>query len=371
MCNLLAVSALAAAIAGAQDSTSFFSKPQVSGSATDRTKAEMVKAAPEEESLVEESWRKAQATAQPSLESGLLGSSLGKLYLVRGKWPDAERTIEASIQMLLQVRAAEAEFVIPLATLAEAQRRLGKTDRAEQNLRKALRLSEKAFGQIAAQTATCLTYLGRLQFDLGAAEMARRNRERSLAICTSLFGEDAEPCVPNRIDLAESARHAKDYRLATRQLEAAARTLEKQGAPEGMPLSTTLHQLGMLQLKEGKAQTAADNFRRAIELAKNSQGPGSRDAAVMHVQLGRALLALRSFEDAESNIRFGISFLEREVPARIWLQCDAMLIYASLLKKTGRRNEAKLWSKKADRLRKTLDATGQGLRTVGFRELEN
>ncbi len=307
----------------------------------------------------------------PGAEGAFVAVNLGILYLESGRREDAEQALHLAKQWQERSNAPAADCVFSLANLGETQRRLGKYREGEATLRGALRMSETALGATAPETATCLSYLARLQFEVGAGKESFRNRERSLRICELNFGESSDRCTAELLDLVHYARFSNQGKLARELLRRVAAQMQRMNPGASQLLKPLLmHELVLAEYEAGNLPAAAQSFREGLVAAHAAQGGAHGDAVVLHIGLARTLTGSRDYAPAEAEFRAALVQLRAESTPRLNLLYEASSYFSAMLKECGRKQEAAYWASEAKRAGLAAGDGGRGALTIALRELK-
>ncbi len=92
----------------------------------------------------------------------------GKIQLVSGDYPDAEKTAMAAQQISTTIFGANSSKLVPsLLLLAEVNTSIGDYEKAEENIRRAIKIQETQFGRNHIDVGKSLTLLGVIKFHKG------------------------------------------------------------------------------------------------------------------------------------------------------------------------------------------------------------
>jgi len=107
-------------------------------------------------------------------------SCLGLIYLVQGRWAEADKYISASLDKSLQTLGKQsAAYIANLNNMAKFHQSMGRYNEAEQEFAEAFRLSESFFGG-SMQTAIILNNQAMLAHMLGRAEQAQKQMSAAM-----------------------------------------------------------------------------------------------------------------------------------------------------------------------------------------------
>jgi LuxR family maltose regulon positive regulatory protein len=202
----------------------------------------------------------------------------GAIHLWRGRWQDADRVLQASIEDFSRSRPAMVGG--PLVGLAELRRRQGRVEEAA-------RLLDEAGPAPAAQLCRA-----RLALDRGEAAPAVELAERFLRHVPADCKLDRAP----GLELLARARTARGELEEARAALEALREIQRAVGSEPLRASVELAE-GMIAAASGEHDRARPLLEDAID--RFERGGGPFDAAVARIELARTLLALGRAADAQ------------------------------------------------------------------------
>jgi serine/threonine-protein kinase len=275
-------------------------------------------------------------------ESAKIMDNLGVLQRLRGEYKTAENLAREVLALQRKVLGEEhPEVANSLNNLAEAMRVQGNYTAAETHYREALAIRQKLLGHEHRDVADTINNLALLLYAMGDHENAERWHREALAMRRKLLGEE-HPDVSNSMNnlaLALKARgkyeeaeslyrqalvlrqkvlgedeprtantmknlgnllHAKgDLAGAESVLRESLRLFRKRLPDEHPYVSRNLFDLASLLHDKGDFGPAATLFRQVLDLREKTLPEGRWEIAQAKSGLGRCLMALQRYEEAE------------------------------------------------------------------------
>ncbi len=221
-----------------------------------------------------------------------------------------------------------------LVNLGAIRHEQGEYPDAERHYREALDVMRGWYGGSHHRTASVLIMLGRsLVFQDRHAE-AKGLLEEALAIQERVFGLD-HPRVASAInELGSIALHQgrfDDAEAAYRRME----VIYRNAHPNGHYLvGIALSNLASVSMARAEYGVALPLFRQAIGIYSETLSPEHPNVGIARIKLGRCLLRLGRFLEAERESRSGYELLSRQAsPSVSWLRSareDLAAIYEAL-----------------------------------------
>ncbi|MEM9457376.1 MAG: serine/threonine-protein kinase [Myxococcota bacterium] len=254
------------------------------------------------------------------------------------------KTLEGLAQVELVVRAAEDLSDPPL--LAEAllvtgllRTDLGKHERAEQDLRRALDLA-LAHGADPLRVeilSTLAALLGVEQAESSAAlwlaEVAQGLVKRTSA--------DLRLRARVMIAMGQVRAERGDHAHAQAQFEQAIALLTQARGPNQLALAVSLDSLGVSLRRQGYLDLATEKYRRALELRRQVQGDRHPETAHLLVNLAVVLNEQGKFEQAERCLHEALDILGADPVKRHAKIAHAHTILGIMLEAQARFEEAR------------------------------
>jgi tetratricopeptide (TPR) repeat protein len=304
--------------------------------------------------------------AEPLLREGLevreaeLGSehpdvavsltSMAALRRFQGRAKEGSRDAERAIGILggagagEQIQAAWAHYYLGLNEIE-----LGREDRAQGELKRALTLFERHLGRMSVPVAWCLNDLGNVYYSVGDLRNAQIVVEQSLTIKERLY-DTPHPDVAvalNQIGYLYSK--GGDYSRAKPLLEKAIAMSEATYGREHPVTANILQSLGELLLRTGDRTAARDLLHRALRIQEAKLDPGHYELALTRCSLAAIAAAEGNFDQADALYRQAVPVFDRRGLSQE--AAIALEEYAGYLNHRGRRAEAGKYAERARQIR--------------------
>jgi len=210
--------------------------------------------------------------AQPTQSSDLarsqeLNSTVLKLFSA-GQYAEALPPAREALQLRERALGSEHEDLIPLITnLGEISYALKKFDDAETFFRRAIGLSEKAFGKKDARLAPMWERLAFVQHDRDHDNVAEESLERALDIRRGVGSGQEREIAQTAFNLGQLYHFHHDYDKARRMYALAIPIWEKYGEQTRSKLLKALEADVLVQAALNKTDEASKVQHRAAELS--------------------------------------------------------------------------------------------------------
>ncbi len=168
---------------------------------------------------------------------------------------------------------------------------------------RALAIRQGAFGPNHAMVASSLNNLGLAQWRQHDSAAARISFQRSAEVFEAAYGPDHVDISKPLHSLAEILQRTDQHAAAAVLYERVIRIRERALGPDHSLLARPLSNSGKLQLELGNPAAAEPFLRRALDVGRG-EGP-NRHPEIMwpRIILGRALVALERYAEAEEILR--------------------------------------------------------------------
>ena len=292
---------------------------------------------------------------QPAARARLL-QAVGRAYAVRGESKPSIDYLRKAVRTLSQLEGADTETLTAIASLAYALRLGGDLRGARQVSESGDSLASRRGLEHSAAYANLLLDRGYIEFEESRVTQARTNFERSLAIyrevsgdrtfevaealsalsivfswiddhpqserlareALSIFEATTPPMHPDRV-IAE-IRLGEVFRAQNKPDQAAemfSAAIPKQvqlfGINSGQ-VADTLDSLAMVRCSQGQLREAKRLSYEAIASARVAYGQDHSATANMGVTLGRTLIKLKEYPEAEATLRQSLGVLTTALP---------------------------------------------------------
>ncbi len=285
-----------------------------------------------------------QEEAGDTLAVTQIRNLLGKLRRGEGQYEAAEQILREVLATRRQLLQKDHPLITQtLNDLAITMQQNGQLEAAETLYREILETQQRVFGERHHHVVTALHNLAGVLVDRNRVAAAMPLYDRSEALVSELYGEDHPAMgrllysrakahrVARQLDLAiPLARRAwqihadhfgPDHRETLRAASQLAAVLLEQGSGEAeaalldlvadlrrvlagdFRLSYPLYSLAKLRLQRGDAAAAEPIFREALELRRATLSATHWQTAQTQGQLGRCLVQLQRFDEADDLLR--------------------------------------------------------------------
>jgi len=203
----------------------------------------------------------------------LTKEALVDVQLDQGKYAEAEQTI-TDIQKLEAGRSApgRARLARISLKLAKALVSTGRREEAVEACRRAVELSEQAFGPEHLETANALSELGALHHEHGNHAEAQRCVRRALEIHRSELGADSLQATQDLHRLADLLEESGDNAGAMAEYERVLAMNERQVGVSRKDVAETQVRLAILYLNADRAPAARELLTQAVGALERSGG---------------------------------------------------------------------------------------------------
>jgi tetratricopeptide (TPR) repeat protein len=218
-------------------------------------------------------WNYAAQTARenhwPSLEASAL-RGLGTTYVEHDELARAEPVLRRALEQFETIHAPRHQVATTLSCLAQMYIAQGKYAMADEELLKAIDLTEKSLGPTHPQVAILLEMRGEAAGGRGEIDEARGYYARAHAIMAGHFGERSGIAAAVLASLGLVEQRAKQNGNAAADFERALEVLDAQG-PDSEPLRSIVHQRYAEVCKAlHKKPAVSDGFRAQSFRAVNA-----------------------------------------------------------------------------------------------------
>jgi tetratricopeptide (TPR) repeat protein len=236
---------------------------------------------------------------------GIAGSldDIGQVLWLMSRYDEALDRSAAALETRRQL-GDKRSIAVSLVNIGNIERHRGLFAEAEACYREALDL-RTALGD-SAGIAQCENGVGVLKFQRGDVEGARQHWESALQLAERIGALPLQALLLNHLgEAARTLDHRGEARIRFEAAEVLARDLDDKRL-----LAEALHNLGLLDLAEGRADLALERCGKSLSIA---------DAAGIRVDVGRALLALGEvhastlFDDTKSGAQTAEDYFSRGV----------------------------------------------------------
>jgi tetratricopeptide (TPR) repeat protein len=223
-------------------------------------------------------------------------AAMGEPFLAREQYERALPVVESAYG------PKHPAVALVLSSLAILLSDNGEADQAIAYHQRALKISEAVHGPRHPQVAFCLRGLGIAWLAKGDLVVARGFLERSAALLEEAFSPDHDALSGVLFELAGLARRERKLEEAERTYERVLAIREKAQSVVNDHLILPLYYLGQVRVEQGNPAGAEGPLRRALALTRLNGDGAVHGAAMMRIELARALTGLGRFSEAEKEI---------------------------------------------------------------------
>jgi tetratricopeptide (TPR) repeat protein len=275
---------------------------------------------------------------------------LGRVLYQRGRYDEADATLQRALTMQEQLLGAEHEDVsVTLTQMGDSCIQQGNFRRAKGLLRRAVAIAElhvvpdRHPGQLCfALNSLCQMYLHLKDYEL-AQDMA----ERLLALYEQFLG----PYHPNTAaalgNVAASLEGQGKLRDAQSIYERAFAILERVRGPHHPDVATCLSNLGSLYLDQQDLRRAKAAFERALAIREHVLGPQHLDVATTLGFLGDCCRAAGNLAQAKALYERALDIFQTQLGRTHPSTADILQRLASLATIAGRPRQAAALTERA------------------------
>lgn len=292
----------------------------------------------------------------------LLG--LGHVYLARGEYVRAEPVGKQAVRLAERIFGPDhPEVSAALNSLAVLYKYMARFVDAGRLYQRALAISEQALGPDHPDVATIYHNLGGLEHAAGNFERGEPFARRAVEIRRRALGPDHPDVAIDMAALAPILDGLGRRREAEALLRRVLEIFERVYGPEHYEIAVNLNNLAAVCHGTGNHAEAERLYRRALAIKQKLLGPGHPDVALTLNNLGVFMKSRRKYADAEALYVRALDVFRKTLDADHPKLATCLENYAGLLRKIGRRTEARRLQREADCIRKrsaTLDDDGLG-----------
>lgn len=302
-------------------------------------------------------------------------TALGKLLIARGNYDEAIRVLEESVKLQSEPAPPTPELAASLTQLAEAHFYAGHYDASDMLNKRVLSIDRFLFGERHISVAKDLMNLGAIQLQWGRYAEAEQLYKQALDITQGWYRKDHPEVASNLTQLAQTLVPQQRYDEAEKLLQQALEIFERAYSPTHPRVAFALNELGIVALRRGNLDDAEARLLRVAELNRAVYGddhfrtitamsnlasvymqrkdftraesilrdvveryakisPDHLNTGLARIKLGRALIQLHRYREAETEILAGYEIAMKQTsPSVSWLQDarkDLVMIYEAL-----------------------------------------
>lgn len=261
--------------------------------------------------LVDRGVQEARAlTADPKTQAELY-QTLGNVYTNLGKFEQAEKLLNSSLEQRKSLFGANstpvAESLVALAELRDAQ---AKFDEAETLVRQSLAISKHHLPPTHPTIGKTTALLGKILEDLGRYDAAIAVQEEAARLQSSTGSNSAE-LAATLTELANSQFYAGHYDLSE-ALNKRVLTMDRQLYGDRHPhVADDLINLGAIQYERGHFVEAERFYREGLDIVRSFYGKDHPATASALTMLGRGLVSEGKLDEAADVLQEALSIQEK------------------------------------------------------------
>ena len=191
------------------------------------------------------------------------------------------------------------EVASALTRLGNLLNSIGEPEAAIERHRRALEIRRQALGAGHALVASSLNNLGLAVWRKGDLGSAEGYFEDSIRIWEAALGPDHVDVAIALRNLAEVLEQSGELAAAVPLYERVLEIRQRVYGPDHSLLSPPLYQLGMVRLQMGDPVAAEPLLRRALAVGRDRDPYRRREVLLPRIGLGRCLVALERYAEAE------------------------------------------------------------------------
>ena len=240
--------------------------------------------------------------------------TIGETYRKIGRFADARRNLEASLQLHKQLAGERSlDVAMTLAELASLARDEGDYDKALPMTKQALDLLRQSLDDDSSELAAQKGNLALVLLDTGDLTGAERLFREALATQRRLLGEDAPLVLGAENNLALLLKRIGKFDDARELYQSAIDGARRSFGTMSPRLALYQANLAALQESLDEADAAEQNYRAAIAIQREVFKQGHGDLAVSLDNLGRLLASRGRPREAEPLVREALAMFRKDV----------------------------------------------------------
>lgn len=281
-------------------------------------------------------------------------NNLAAVYLDQGRADEAEPLFKRALKILEGTREPKDPYVATtLSNLAGLYRRQKKYEEAELYLKRALEIDEKALGPEHPNTALIIINLASLYKLQGRNSEAEPLFKRGLLITEKTLGAEHSDLAPVLIDFAELYLNIGRVDEAERLFKRALAIAERSADEKPLTVAAALDGLATLYFSHGNFSKADPLLSRSLVLKEHSLGPEHIRLVPTLNYLGGIRASEGKYAEAETIFKRALIITEKDDKEGPFVP-GALKIYADILRKMNRNEEAEVFEKKAGQIESKL-----------------
>ena len=237
--------------------------------------------------------------------------ALGRILNIRGKYDEAITDLRKGLPLQTQGSIGMADN---LTELANAYFYKGDYPTSEKLNRQALGIYIKDVGSQHPLVADIHNNLGAIEMNRGDYTASEADYREAVAICEHWYGPNHPETAANLTALAQTLSNEKRDDEAEQLLMRALDIQKSSVGPVSSTVATTINQLGLLAFNRNQYPAARSYFTQAQNIWRQLYGENHQFVAVAYSNLGSVCLDEKNYPCAEQNYREAVRRLDHNAP---------------------------------------------------------
>ncbi len=212
--------------------------------------------------------------------------TIGLVYRRLGRFEKAEEQLEEALA-LARERPTSTETIRLLNSVGKLYADQGKFDEALELFEEALAIAEQLVPGDTLEIADCYTQIGLVHQYRRESEPSVDLLRRALAIREELLGPSAVETAYSLLNLATSLRDAGEFEEAIDLYRKSQETFVRTQGPSHPTVAYSANNLAQILLRRGQLDDAEQMFRQALAIREEHLDPGHREIAYLHNNLAQ------------------------------------------------------------------------------------
>ncbi len=271
-------------------------------------------------------------------------------YYQKSDYKNAEKKLLEALEEAGKYMGKEERMYIALTNLAGVYKMQAKFTNAEPLYKRAMLIRQRDLGNEDSRVADAMDNLSDIYMRREKFQEAEELYKKSLAIRQHVMPEGHADIGKNMVNLAEALQELKKYDESAQYFRKGLPILEKQLGPKSLILAKGLNNYGTLYKKQNKFEQAEPLYRRSLAIYEG-KSPNQPNIAMVANNLAEIYQKQGQFKDAEEYFKRSLLIREKALDAHDIGIAFALEHYSSLLKETGRLEEAAVMDERAKKIR--------------------
>ena len=266
-------------------------------------------------------------------------NALGVLYEMQGRYGEAVQVNREAVE-ILRMHGEEEALANSLHSLAHAQMRHGDLADAERNIREAIDIKRRLYGDVHAQVAYSLNILGDVHLYQHDTERGEPILREVLEMRRRLLGEDHLDVAVSHHNLGAALRNLRRHAEAEEHYRKALPIWEKVYGTRGSEYANTLSHLALMVSAQGRFEEAEALHHEALDLMRGVFGDEHPRLSVALVRLAMSLTQENRLAEAEAVYRDALAMQRSVLGDAHPFTSDWMVRLGNTIRLQGRYAEA-------------------------------